>query len=119
MSQFFGDSIFWIEIEKVKPNPYQPRHEFDDSKLRDLADSIRMYGVLQPLVVTRHEKMKDDGGLAVEYELISGERRLRASRLAGLAGSFTVADTRGFLNILVSTHIALEGYKAVVKHWEV
>lgn len=84
MSQFFGDSIFWIEVEKIHPNPYQPRHEFDEAKLRDLADSIRMYGVLQPLVVTRHEKMKEDGGLSVEYELISGERRLRASRLAGL-----------------------------------
>lgn len=83
-SQFFSDSIFWIEIEKIHPNPYQPRHEFDEVKLRDLADSIKMYGVLQPLVVTRHEKMKEEGGLAVEYELISGERRLRASKLAGL-----------------------------------
>ncbi len=83
-SQFFSDSIFWIEIEKIYPNPYQPRHEFDEAKLRDLADSIRMYGVLQPLVVTRHEKMKEEGGLSVEYELISGERRLRASKLAGL-----------------------------------
>ncbi len=84
MSQFFSDSIFWIEIEKIHPNPYQPRHEFDEAKLRDLADSIRMYGVLQPLVVTRHERMKEEGGLLVEYELISGERRLRASKLAGL-----------------------------------
>lgn len=83
-SQFFNDSIFWIEVEKIHPNPYQPRHEFDEAKLRDLADSIRMYGVLQPLIVSRHEKMKEDGGLAVEYELISGERRLRASKLAGL-----------------------------------
>jgi len=83
-SQFFSDSIFWIEVEKIHPNPYQPRHEFEESKLRELADSIKMYGVLQPLVVTRHEKTKDDGGLAVEYELISGERRLRASKLAGL-----------------------------------
>lgn len=71
-------------MEKIRPNPYQPRHEFDEVKLRDLADSIRMYGVLQPLVVTRHEKMREDGGLFVEYELISGERRLRASKLAGL-----------------------------------
>jgi len=84
-SQFFGDSIFWIEVEKIKPNPYQPRHEFDDARLKDLAESIRMYGILQPLVVTRKEMMKEDGGLAVEYELISGERRLRASKLAGLA----------------------------------
>lgn len=83
-SQFFSDSIFWIEVEKIHPNPFQPRHEFEESKLKDLADSIKMYGVLQPLVVTRQEKMKEDGGLMVEYELISGERRLRASKLAGL-----------------------------------
>jgi ParB family chromosome partitioning protein len=84
MSQFFGDSIFWIEVDKIKPNPYQPRREFDDARLKDLADSIRMYGVLQPLVVTRTEREKDDGGLTTEYELISGERRLRASKLAGV-----------------------------------
>src|SRR3989338_2542557 len=83
-SQFFSDSIFWIEVDKIHPNPYQPRHEFDEAKLQDLADSIRMYGVLQPLVVTRHERIKEEGGLLVEYELISGERRLRASKLAGL-----------------------------------
>lgn len=85
MNQYYSNSIFWIEVEKVKPNPYQPRHEFDESKLKDLADSIRQYGILQPLVVTRREISKEDGGLAVEYELISGERRLRASKLAGLA----------------------------------
>lgn len=85
MNQFFSDSIFWIETDKVKPNPYQPRHEFDEAKLKDLSDSIRQYGILQPLVVTRKEIFKEDGGLAVEYELISGERRLRASKLAGLS----------------------------------
>lgn len=84
-SQYFGDSIFWIELEKIKPNPYQPRREFDEIKLKDLADSIRMYGLLQPLVVTRKEIEKAEGGLAVEYELISGERRLRASKIAGLS----------------------------------
>ena len=83
-SQFFGDSIFWIEIEKIKPNPYQPRRDFDEARLKDLSESIRMYGVLQPLVVTRKEYEKEGGGLAVEYELIAGERRLRASKLAGL-----------------------------------
>ena len=85
MNQFYSDSIFWIETDKVKPNPYQPRHEFDEAKLKDLSDSIRQYGILQPLVVTRKEIYKEDGGLAVEYELISGERRLRASKLAGLS----------------------------------
>ena len=82
---FYNDSIFWIEVEKISPNPYQPRKDFDQTALKDLSESIRMYGILQPLVVTRREVAKDDGGLAVEYELISGERRLRASKLAGLA----------------------------------
>lgn len=84
-SPLISDSIFWIEVEKIRPNPFQPRREFDEARLKDLAESIRMYGVLQPLVVTRKEVVKDDGGLAAEYELISGERRLRASRLAGIA----------------------------------
>ncbi|HVT74936.1 MAG TPA: ParB/RepB/Spo0J family partition protein [Candidatus Paceibacterota bacterium] len=83
-SQFSGDSIFWIDTEKVRPNPYQPRREFDEGALRALAESIRMYGLLQPLVVTRTELVKEDGGISVEYELISGERRLRASKLLGL-----------------------------------
>jgi len=80
----YQNSIFWIEVEKIKPNPFQPRKEFDEFKLRDLADSIKQYGILQPLVVTRREIEKEEGGLAVEYELIAGERRLRASKLAGL-----------------------------------
>jgi len=84
MSQFQNDAIFWIEVDKVRPNPFQPRTEFDESKLKNLADSIRQYGVLQPLVVTRHEEEKENGGLQTYYELIAGERRLRASKLAGL-----------------------------------
>jgi len=84
-SELYSDSIFFIDVSKINPNPYQPRRDFDESRLRDLADSIRQYGVLQPLVVTRIEKEKSDGGIAVEYELIAGERRLRASRLAGLS----------------------------------
>ncbi|NQV88666.1 MAG: ParB/RepB/Spo0J family partition protein [Parcubacteria group bacterium] len=85
MSQYYNDSIFWIELDKIKPNPFQPRREFNPSELQSLADSIRQYGVLQALVVTRKEVPKEDGGLGVEYELISGERRLRASKLGGLS----------------------------------
>jgi len=80
----YDQSIFWIEVDKIRPNPFQPRREFDEDRLRDLADSIRQYGVLQPLVVTRVEIEKDDGGLMSIYELIAGERRWRASKLAGL-----------------------------------
>ncbi|MBP6881152.1 MAG: ParB/RepB/Spo0J family partition protein [Candidatus Pacebacteria bacterium] len=82
---FQGDSIYWVEVEKIVPNPFQPRREFDQHKLQELADSIRMYGVLQPLTVTRKEIQREDGTFYSEYELIAGERRLRASRLAGIA----------------------------------
>lgn len=82
---FQGDSIFWVEVEKIVPNPFQPRREFDEAKLKELAESIRMYGILQPLTVTRKEITRDDGAFYSEYELIAGERRLRASRIAGLA----------------------------------
>ncbi len=85
MSEIVGDSIFWIEVGKIKPNPFQPRHEFDQDRLRDLSDSIRQYGVLQPLVVTRRETQREDGSIFAEYELIAGERRWRASQLAGLS----------------------------------
>ncbi len=85
MSQFYNDSIFWIDVDKIVPNPFQPRREFSEPELQSLADSIRQYGVLQALVVTRKEIQKEDGGLDVQYELIAGERRLRASKLAGLS----------------------------------
>ncbi|HVX90602.1 MAG TPA: ParB/RepB/Spo0J family partition protein [Candidatus Paceibacterota bacterium] len=78
------DSVYWVETERVKPNPYQPRKEFDEERLKSLAESIRQYGILQPLTVTRTEVERPDGGIQTEYELIAGERRLRASKLIGL-----------------------------------
>ncbi len=84
MSNLYSNSIFWIDTNKIKPNPYQPRREFDEARLQDLADSIKQYGVLQPLTVSRVEVEKDTGGLVTEYELIAGERRLRAAILAGV-----------------------------------
>lgn len=85
MSNLYSNSIFWIDTDKIKPNPYQPRREFDEARLRDLSDSIKQYGVLQPLTVSRVEKEKEDGGLSTEYELIAGERRLRAAIMAGVS----------------------------------
>ncbi len=84
MSNLYSNSIFFIETDKIFPNPYQPRREFEEGPLKDLADSIRQYGVLQPLTVSRVEKETPDGGLVTEYELIAGERRLRAAKLAGI-----------------------------------
>jgi ParB family chromosome partitioning protein len=85
MSNLYSNSIFWIDTDKVKPNPYQPRRDFDEARLQDLADSIKQYGVLQPLIVSRMEVEKEDGGLSTEYELIAGERRLRAAVIAGVS----------------------------------
>ena len=78
------DSIFWVEVDRIKPNPYQPRKVFDETALASLAESIRQYGVLQPLTVTRKETNVPEEGIRVEYELIAGERRLRASKIAGI-----------------------------------
>ncbi|HYZ00196.1 MAG TPA: ParB/RepB/Spo0J family partition protein, partial [Candidatus Binatia bacterium] len=65
----------WVGVEEVRPSPQQQRQRFGEEQLRELADSIREHGVLQPLLLRR----QPDG-----YELIAGERRLRAARLAGL-----------------------------------
>ncbi|OGI74421.1 hypothetical protein A2737_03220 [Candidatus Nomurabacteria bacterium RIFCSPHIGHO2_01_FULL_41_71] len=85
MSNLYSNSIFWIDTDKIKPNPYQPRRDFDETRLEDLATSIKQYGVLQPLTVSRMEVEKDDGGIMAEYELIAGERRLRAAKIAGVS----------------------------------
>lgn len=76
-------SIFHIEVEKIKPNPDQPRRNFDEAALQDLAHSIREFGLLQPLVVSKVEKETPDG-IGVEYQLIAGERRLLAVKMLGL-----------------------------------
>ena len=64
-----------VPILKVEPNPDQPRRQFDEDALQELADSIKQYGILQPLIVKKHDKF---------YEIIAGERRWRAAKLAGL-----------------------------------
>ena len=78
-----SEAIFQIEVERIRPNPHQPRRYFDEEALNGLALSIREFGVLQPLIVTKVEE-ENDGGTTVSYELIAGERRLMASKRAGL-----------------------------------
>jgi ParB family chromosome partitioning protein len=77
------ESIYHIEIEKITPNPDQPRRYFDEDALRELASSIREFGFLQPLVVSKIEK-ETPTGITVEYQVIAGERRLMAAKLLGL-----------------------------------
>ncbi len=111
------NSIFWIEIEKIVPNPYQPRREFDEDRLKELSDSIRQYGVLQPLVVSRQETMLENGGVKVEYELIAGERRLRASKLAKLTQVPVVVrtgdDSRAKLELAIIENLQREDLNSV------
>ena len=77
------DSVFYIELSKIVPNINQPRKDFDQSSLVELADSIKKYGVLQPILVSKIEK-PSDYGMDVEYEIVAGEKRWGASRIAGL-----------------------------------
>ncbi|MDP4010310.1 MAG: ParB/RepB/Spo0J family partition protein [Candidatus Spechtbacteria bacterium] len=77
------ESVFLIDVDQITPNPYQPRREFEAGALRDLSDSIKVYGILQPLIVSKLER-DVPGGREVKYELIAGERRLRAAKMARL-----------------------------------
>lgn len=75
--------VFHIEVEKIKPNPHQPRRNFDEESLKELAASIREFGILQPLIVSKTE-IETETGTGVLYELIAGERRLLAAKMLGL-----------------------------------
>ncbi|MEK7076560.1 MAG: ParB/RepB/Spo0J family partition protein [Patescibacteria group bacterium] len=77
------ENVFYIETNKIKANPEQPRRDFDEEGIKELSRSVRKYGVLQPLLVTKIET-ETPKGLDVSYQLIAGERRLRASQVAGL-----------------------------------
>ncbi|EHJ07107.1 ParB/RepB/Spo0J family partition protein [Staphylococcus simiae] len=69
------EQVIQIKLEQIKANPYQPRKTFDDIHLNNLADSIKQYGILQPIVVRKTIQ---------GYYIVVGERRFRASKLAGL-----------------------------------
>lgn len=71
-----AEKVQELPIDRIQPNPYQPRKRFDDAKLAELAESIKAHGIVQPLVVRK----AGDG-----YELVVGQRRLLAARMAGLA----------------------------------
>ena len=69
------DSVQFIELELIRPNPYQPRKTFEEERLNDLASSIQQHGILQPIVLRQTVQ---------GYYIVVGERRFRASKLAGL-----------------------------------
>lgn len=69
-----SDEIIELNVDEIRPNPYQPRKIFNDEALKELAESIKINGVFQPIIVKKSIK---------GYDLVAGERRLRASKLAG------------------------------------
>jgi ParB family chromosome partitioning protein len=88
-----------VDVDLIDPNPFQPREEWSDGETEALAESIRMHGILQPLVLRRS---------GVRYQLIAGERRLRAARLAGLTRVPAVireADDRQMLALALVENI--------------
>lgn len=70
-----NEEIFEVNLDELRPNPYQPRKVFDEQALQELADSIKKNGVFQPIIIKKSIK---------GYEIIAGERRYRAAKLAGL-----------------------------------
>ena len=71
-----ANMVLMIPVRSIRPNPHQPRKEFDELRLQELADSIRQHGLIQPITVRYLGEER--------YELISGERRLRATKMAGI-----------------------------------
>ena len=69
------EEIIEIDLDSLRPNPYQPRQIFDEEALKELSSSIKEYGVIQPIIAKKSIK---------GYEIIAGERRVRASKMAGL-----------------------------------
>jgi len=105
--QVVSELVNEIEIEKIDVNPYQPRTQFDEEALKELAESISKLGVIQPLTVRAV-----DG----RFQLISGERRLRAAKLAGLKTIpvfIRTADDQGMLEMALVENIQREALNAI------
>ena len=105
---YVAGAIAQIEIDKIETNPFQPRTDFDESALSELAESIKNQGVIQPVTV---RKMGYD-----KYQLISGERRLRASKLAGLKTIpvfIRVANDEQMLEMALIENIHRENLNAI------
>ena len=105
---FVAGAIAEIDINLIETNPFQPRTEFDETALRELAQSIKEQGVIQPVTVRKLGYNK--------YQLISGERRLRASKMAGLnkiPAFIRVADDEQMLELALIENIHRENLNAI------
>ena len=105
---YVAGAVAELNIDFIEANPFQPRTDFDDNALNELAESIKVQGVIQPVTV---RKMGRD-----KYQLISGERRLRASKLAGLKTIpvyIRVANDEQMLEMALIENTHREGLNAI------
>ena len=103
-----SSSINEIELSKIAVNPNQPRREFDQTALQELADSIAEIGIIQPITL---RKLSDD-----EYQIIAGERRFRASQMAGLTSIpayIRTADDENVMEMALIENIQREDLNSV------
>lgn len=101
-------TVAMIPVGEIEVNPFQPRNEFDEEALEELADSIKVHGLIQPITVRRLS--------ATEYQLISGERRLRASKMAGLEeipAYIRIANDQEMLEMALVENIQREELNAI------
>jgi len=101
------NEIVYVQSEKIKPNPFQPREDFDESSIHELAQSIKEKGVIQPLLVRRQGD---------NFELIAGERRLRACKLLNLNEIPIIvrdAQDRDSLELALIENIQREGLNPI------
>ena len=92
-----------LKISDIEPNREQPRHDFDEEALRELADSIAQHGILQPLLV----RPLPDGG----YQLVAGERRWRAGRMAGLTEGPVIIREMTDSEMMLKKHSDIEFFR--------
>ncbi|MFN7120084.1 MAG: ParB/RepB/Spo0J family partition protein [Saprospiraceae bacterium] len=108
MVKELSHTVAMIPLEEIEVNPFQPRNDFDTAALEELAASIRIHGLIQPITVRRLS--------ANEYQLISGERRLRASKIAGLTeipAYIRLANDQEMLEMALVENIQRENLNAI------
>lgn len=97
-----------IDVNKIEPNPYQPRAEFSEELIAELAESIKVLGLIQPITVRETSEGK--------YQIISGERRYRASKMAGLStipAYIKKTDNQGMLEMAIVENIQRENLNSI------
>ncbi len=108
------ETIFYIPIERIEPNPFQPRKRFDEEALKDLASSVKEDGILQPIIVSQTHHSSQGKQM---YQIVAGERRWRAAKMVGLkevpAIVKNITEHKDGLRIAILENIQRENLNAI------